>query len=79
MNISYTVQQAERPKSYAERRQTDAAMGELAAAFTQAGRLLKAALTGRVRDSRLEQAATADLVREDIVVPAPGDEVVLVG
>jgi len=79
MNISYTVQQAERRMTYAERRETDVALGELAAAFTKAGRLVKAALAGRVRDSRLEQTATVDVLREDIQVPAPGDEVALAG
>jgi hypothetical protein len=79
MNISYTTQQAERRMTYAERRETDVALGELAAAFTKAGRLVKAALTGRVRDSRVEQTVTADVLREDIQVPTAGDEVALAG
>ena len=79
MNISYTTQRAERRMTYAERRETDVALGELAAAFTRAGRLVKAALTGHVRDSRLEQPVTADILREDIQVPTAGDEVALAG
>jgi hypothetical protein len=79
MNMAYTTQQAERTMTYAERRETDVALGELAAAFTKAGRLVKAALTGHVRDSRLEQTATAEVFREDVLVPTPGDEVVSAG
>ena len=47
MNISYLIYEAERPRSIAERRETDARAGELAAAVTRLGHSLRHPATGK--------------------------------
>jgi hypothetical protein len=63
MNISYMLYQAERPLSAAERREANVRAGELAAAVTRLGRLLRHAATATKdhpgRESQRPATATA--------------------
>jgi hypothetical protein len=47
MNISYLIYAAERPRSIAEQRETDARAGELAAAVARLGHSLRHPVTGK--------------------------------
>lgn len=53
MGISYLIYQAERPRSRAEQRESDARIGELAASIARAIRAVKAAVTRGVGGNRL--------------------------
>ncbi|MGH3206484.1 MAG: hypothetical protein ACRDNO_01850 [Trebonia sp.] len=47
MNITYLIYEAERPRSMAEQRETDARAGEFAAAVARLGRTLRHPATGK--------------------------------
>jgi hypothetical protein len=53
MNITYLIYEAERPRSMAEQRETDARAGEFAAAVARLGRSLRHPVTGK-QDARRE-------------------------
>ena len=47
MNISYLINEAERPRSMAEQREADVRAGEMAAAFARLGRSLRHQVAGK--------------------------------
>jgi hypothetical protein len=62
MNITYLIYEAERPRSMAEQRETDARAGEFAAAVARLGRSLRHPATGKrgvTRDGRRLAGTTA--------------------
>jgi len=83
MYIAYVVQQAERPMSHTQRRESDTAAGELAAAFATIGRSVKASLARRAKDNPPQQTAVAAndliLIPGDNLVPERDNELVSVG
>lgn len=56
MNLGYTIYQAERPMSSAERRAADRRNGELAAALASRWQRVGAALSGGARNTGRRQA-----------------------
>jgi hypothetical protein len=61
MNITYLIYEAERPRSMAEQRETDARAGEFAAAVARLGRSLRHPAAGKRnarRDAQRRVGAT---------------------
>jgi hypothetical protein len=69
MNISYLIYEAERPRGIAERRETDARAGELAAAVTRLGHSLRHPVTGKRHVRRDGQRLTGTTV--PCAIPRP--------
>jgi hypothetical protein len=69
MNISYLINEAERPRSMAEQREADMGAGELAAAAARLGRSLRHPFAGK-QDARREgrRPATATV---SCAIPRP--------
>ena len=69
MNISYLIYQAERPRGTAERRETDARAGEMAAAFARLGHPRRHPVTGKQAARRESQPPAMETVT--CAVPRP--------